>query len=264
MDKLVLAGQEFDSRLIVGTGKYASGAILQESIKASGAQIATMAVKRVDIKHGTDDIVKPLKDLGVTLMPNTSGARNAKEAVFAAQLSREALGTDWIKVEVHPDQKYLLPDTIETYNACKELVAQGFKVFAYCQADLCLCKALEELGVAAVMPLGSPIGSARGLETEPFLKLILKECRCPVVVDAGIGAPSEAARSLELGASAVMVNTAIAAAGDPIAMSRAFKAACEAGRLGYEAGLAAQYETAKATSPMEQFLHSVLEAEKEV
>ncbi len=257
MEKLVLAGQEFDSRLIVGTGKYASGEILQQSIKASGAQIATMAVKRVDIKHGTDEIVRPLKELGITLMPNTSGARNAKEAVFAANLSREALGTDWIKVEVHPDQKYLLPDTIETYNACKELVSQGFKVFAYCQADLCLCKALEELGVSAVMPLGSPIGSAKGLETEPFLKLIIKECRCPVIVDAGIGAPSEAAKSLELGAAAVMVNTAIAAAGDPITMSYAFKAAVEAGRLGYEAGLAAQYDTAKATSPMEQFLSSL-------
>lgn len=257
MDDLVLAGKSFSSRLIVGTGKYASGDMLRQSIQRSGAQIATMAVKRVDIAHGTDDIVKPLQELQVTLLPNTSGARNAKEAVFAAQLSREALGTDWIKVEVHPDQKYLLPDTIETYEACKELVAQGFKVFAYCQADLCLCKALEALGVAAVMPLGSPIGSARGLETEPFLKLIIKECRCPVIVDAGIGAPSEAAKALELGAAAVMVNTAIAAAGDPLAMSEAFKAACVAGRLGYEAGLAAKYETAKATSPMEQFLNAV-------
>lgn len=257
MDKLILAGQEFDSRLIVGTGKYSSGEVLAQSIKASGAQIATMAIKRVDMAHATDNIVKPLRELGVTLMPNTSGARNAKEAIFAATLAREALGTDWIKVEVHPDQKYLLPDTIETYAACKELVAQGFKVFAYCQADLCLCKGLEELGVAAVMPLGSPIGSAKGLQTEPFLKLIIKECRCPVIVDAGIGAPSEAARSLELGAAAVMVNTAIAAAGDPIAMSEAFKAACVAGRLGYEAGLAAQFETAKATSPMEQFLKSL-------
>ena len=257
MDKLVLAGQEFDSRLIVGTGKYASGQALADSIKASGSQIATMAVKRVDMEHATDDIIKPLRELGVTLMPNTSGARTAKEAVYAAHLAREALGTDWIKVEVHPDQKYLLPDTIETYEACKQLVADGFKVFAYCQADLCLCKGLEELGVAAVMPLGSPIGSAKGLQTEPFLKLILKECRCPVIVDAGIGAPSEAARSLEMGAAAVMVNTAIAAAGDPVVMSRAFRAACEAGRLGYEAGLASQIETARATSPMEQFLNSL-------
>ncbi|MCK0527199.1 thiazole synthase [Anaerobiospirillum sp. NML120449] len=257
MDKLVLAGQEFDSRLIVGTGKYASGQALADSIKASGSQIATMAVKRVDMEHATDDIIKPLRELGVTLMPNTSGARTAKEAVYAAHLAREALGTDWIKVEVHPDQKYLLPDTIETYEACKQLVADGFKVFAYCQADLCLCKGLEELGVAAVMPLGSPIGSAKGLQTEPFLKLILKECRCPVIVDAGIGAPSEAARSLEMGAAAVMVNTAIAASGDPVVMSRAFRAACEAGRLGYEAGLASQFETARATSPMEQFLNSL-------
>ena len=256
MDKLVLAGQEFDSRLIVGTGKYASGEILRQSIKACGAQIATMAVKRVDIKHGTDDIVKPLQELGVTLRPNTSGARNAKEAVFAANLSREALGTDWIKVEVHPDQKYLLPDTIETYNACKELVAQGFKVFAYCQADLCLCKALEALGVAAVMPLGSPIGSARGLETEPFLKLIIKECRCPVIVDAGIGAPSEASKSLELGAAAVMVNTAIAVAGDPVRMAIAFKNAVEAGREAYEAGLGGTTSTfeASASSPLTAFL----------
>ena len=257
MDKLVLAGQEFDSRLIVGTGKYASGQALADSIKAAGSQIATMAVKRVDMEHATDDIIKPLRELGVTLMPNTSGARTAKEAVYAAHLAREALGTDWIKVEVHPDQKYLLPDTIATYEACKQLVADGFKVFAYCQADLCLCKGLEELGVAAVMPLGSPIGSAKGLQTEPFLKLILKECRCPVIVDAGIGAPSEAARSLEMGAAAVMVNTAIAAAGDPVVMSRAFRAACEAGRLGYEAGLASQFETARATSPMEQFLNSL-------
>lgn len=257
VDKLVLAGQEFDSRLIVGTGKYASAQALMDSIKASGAQIATMAMKRVDTMHQTDDIVTPLRELGVTFMPNTSGARDAKEAVFAANLSREALGTDWIKVEVHPDQKYLLPDTIETYQACKELVAQGFKVFAYCQADLCLCKALEELGVAAVMPLGSPIGSGQGLETEPFLKRIIKECSCPIIVDAGIGSPSEAAKCLELGAAAVMVNTAIAAAGNPTIMSEAFKAACIAGRLGYEAGLATRYETAQATSPMEQFLASL-------
>ena len=142
MDKLVLAGQEFDSRLIIGTGKYASAEALTKACEASGAQIATMAIKRVDIKGGSDDIILPLRKLGVTLMPNTSGARTAKEAIFAAQLSREALGTDWIKVEVHPDQKYLLPDPIETYNACAELVKQGFKVFAYCSADPCLCKSL--------------------------------------------------------------------------------------------------------------------------
>ena len=229
MDKLVLAGQEFDSRLIIGTGKYASAEALTKACEASGAQIATMAIKRVDIKGGSDDI-------------------------FAAQLSREALGTDWIKVEVHPDQKYLLPDPIETYNACAELVKQGFKVFAYCSADPCLCKSLAEAGVSAVMPLGAPIGSARGLETLPFLKIIIRESSVPVIVDAGIGAPSEAAKSLELGADAVMVNTAIAAANDPVLMAAAFRSACEAGRIGYEAGLAGLSSTARATSPMEKFL----------
>ena len=255
---LVLAGQEFSSRLIIGTGKFASAEALRAAAQASGAQIATLAIKRVDTRFGRDDIVAPLKELGITLMPNTSGARDAREAVFAAKLSREALGTDWIKVEVHPDQKYLLPDPVETYKACAELVKEGFNVFAYCMADPCLCKALEALGVAAVMPLGAPIGSAKGLETLPFLKIILKECHVPVVVDAGIGSPSDAAKSFELGASAVMVNTAIAAARDPIAMAGAFKLACEAGRSAYEAGLAATVETASATSPMEQFLSEAM------
>ena len=254
MDKLVLAGKEFSSRLIIGTGKFASADALSQACVASGAQIATMAIKRVDIKGNTDAIIPPLRKLGITLMPNTSGARTAKEAIFAANLSREALGTDWVKVEVHPDQKYLLPDPIETYNACNELVKQGFKVFAYCSADPCLCRRLEECGVSAVMPLGAPIGSARGLETLPFLKIIIRESSIPVIVDAGIGAPSEASKSLELGASAVMVNTAIAAAADPIVMAQAFKCACEAGRLGYEAGLAGLSSTARATSPMEKFL----------
>lgn len=257
-DKLVLAGKEFDSRLIIGTGKFASAQALTDAVVASGAQIATMAIKRVDIKGGTDDIVVPLRRLGVQLMPNTSGARNAKEAVFAAHLSKEALGTDWIKVEVHPDQKYLLPDPVETYNACKELVKDGFKVFAYCGADPVLCKSLEEAGVAAVMPLGAPIGSARGLETEPFLKIIIREAHVPVVVDAGIGAPSDAAKAFELGASAVMVNTAIAAASNPVSMGEAFRHACCAGRLGYLAGLAYNVETSRATSPMEKFLEEAM------
>ncbi len=257
-EKLVLAGKEFDSRLIIGTGKFASAQALSDAAQASGAQIATLAVKRVDIKHGRDDIVAPLKDLGITLMPNTSGARDAREAVFAARLSREALGTDWVKVEVHPDQKYLLPDPVETYKACKELAADGFKVFAYCSADPCLCKALEEAGVCAVMPLGAPIGSARGLETLPFLKIIIKESKVPVVVDAGIGAPSDAAKAFELGAAAVMVNTAIAAARDPVAMAAAFNKACAAGREAYEAGLADSVESARATSPMELFLSEAM------
>ncbi len=258
MDELVLAGQSFTSRLIVGTGKYASKEALTAAVEASGAQIATMAIKRVDIKNQKDAIVPPLRKLGVTLMPNTSGARDAREAVFAAELSREALGTDWIKVEVHPDQKYLLPEPLETYKACESPVIYGCMVVAFCSADPMRCRALEDIGVAAVMPLGAPIGSARGLETEPFLKLIIQECHVPVIVDAGIGAPSEAAKSFELGASAVMVNTAIAAASDPVAMAKAFKLACEAGRSGYLAGLAAQVSSARATSPMEKFLEEAM------
>ena len=258
MKKSVLAGEEFNSRFIVGTGKFASGEELRKACEASGAQIATMAVKRVDFKAGTDDIVKPLKDLGIKLMPNTSGARNAKEAIFAAELAREALGTDWVKVEVHPDQKYLLPDPIETFEACKVLCEKGFKVFAYIPADPVLCRRLEEVGVAAVMPLGAPIGSARGLETLPFLKIIINESHVPVIIDAGIGAPSEAAKAFEIGASAVMVNTAIAAANDAVSMAKAFKLACEAGVIAYEAGLAGIVDTARATSPMEKFLEEAM------
>lgn len=257
-DKLVLAGKEFDSRLIIGTGKYSSGEALTASSKASGAQIATMAVKRVDTKNHTDEIVKPLLDLGITLMPNTSGAKNAREAVFAAQLAREALGTDWVKVEIHPDVKYLLPDPVETFKACKELVDDGFKVFPYIQADPVLCRKLEEIGVSAVMPLGAPIGSAKGLETKCMLEIIISQSHVPVIVDAGIGAPSDAALALEMGASAVMVNTAIAAASDPQKMSYAFKLAQEAGRAAFEAGLAMKSQSAHATSPMEAFLKEAM------
>lgn len=258
-DKLVLAGREFSSRLITGTGKYASAAMLKEVTAASGAQIATLAVKRIDFKNHTDDIVGPLKELGMTLMPNTSGARNAKEAVFAAQLAREAMGTDWVKVEVHPDQKYLLPDPLETYEACKELCAQDFKVFAYCNADPVLCRRLIEVGVSAVMPLGAPIGSAKGLETLGMLKIIIQESSVPVVVDAGIGSPSDAALAFELGADAVMVNTAIAAAADPLQMAKAFNLGCQAGRMAYLAGLASQTDSARATSPMEEFLSAAMQ-----
>ncbi|MCR5085285.1 MAG: thiazole synthase [Succinivibrionaceae bacterium] len=258
MDNLVLAGVELPSRLILGTGKYASGEQLKQAVAASGAAVVTMAIKRVDTEGHRDDIVGPLRELGVRLMPNTSGARDAREAVFAARLSREALGTDWIKVEVHPGQKYLLPDPIATYEASRELVRDGFKVFAYCGADPELCRALEEVGVAAVMPLGSPIGSARGLETRGMLSIIIEQSHVPVVVDAGIGAPSEAAAALEMGAAALMVNTAVAAAGDPVAMARAFCLAAEAGRTAYEAGLASRAATARATSPMERFLEEAM------
>ena len=256
--KLILDGKEFSNRLIIGTGKYASAEQLAESCKASGAQTATMAVKRVDVEHHSDEIVRPLKELGVTFMPNTSGAKNAREAVFAARLAREALGTDWIKVEIHPDVRYLLPDPVETYEACKILCAEGFKVFPYINADPVLCKRLEELGVQAVMPLGSPIGSAKGLETLGMLRIIIAQSRVPVVVDAGVGSPSDCALAFEIGADAVMANTAIAAAGDPVAMAKAFNLAQEAGRIAYEAGLAAINETARPTSPMEAFLKEAM------
>lgn len=256
--KLILAGKEFDSALIIGTGKYASAEELTKACKASGAQIATMAVKRVDSKNHTDDIVAPLREQGVTFMPNTSGAKNAKEAVYAAQLAREALGTDWIKVEIHPDVRYLLPDPVETFSACETLCRDGFKVFPYIQADPVLVRRLEEIGCQAVMPLGSPIGSARGLETLAMLKIIIAQARVPVVVDAGIGSPSDACRAFELGADAVMVNTAIAAAGNPEEMARAFNLAQDAGRRAYEAGLALKTETARATSPMEAFLQEAM------
>lgn len=257
-DKLILAGKEFSSRLIIGTGKYASGEMLAKSCKSSGAQIATMAVKRVDTLNHTDEIVQPLLDMGIQLMPNTSGAKTAKEAIFAAELAREALDVDWIKVEVHPDVKYLLPDPIETFKACEVLCKEGFKVFPYINADPVLCKRLEDLGVSAVMPLGSPIGSAKGLDTLSMLKIIIRESHVPVIIDAGIGAPSDAVKAFEIGADACMVNTAIAAAGDQISMAKAFNLAQESGRLAYMAGLAESVETSRATSPMEEFLKEAM------
>lgn len=257
-DKLILAGKEFSSRLIIGTGKYASGEMLAKSCKSSGAQIATMAVKRVDTQNHTDEIIQPLLDMGIQLMPNTSGAKNAKEAIFAAELAREALDVDWIKVEVHPDVKYLLPDPIETFKACEVLCKEGFKVFPYINADPVLCKRLEDLGVSAVMPLGSPIGSAKGLDTLSMLKIIIRESHVPVIIDAGIGAPSDAVKAFEIGADACMVNTAIAAAGDQISMAKAFNLAQESGRLAYMAGQAESVETSRATSPMEEFLKEAM------
>ena len=261
MDKLIIAGKEFNSRLFLGTGKFNSNELMEKALLASGTEMVTVAMKRVDLDNKDDDMLKHIVHPHIQLLPNTSGVRNAEEAVFAAQMAREAFGTNWLKLEIHPDPRYLLPDTVETLKATEQLVKLGFVVLPYCQADPVLCKQLEEAGAATVMPLGAPIGTNRGLQTREFLQIIIEQAGIPVVVDAGIGAPSHAAEAMELGASAVLVNTAIAAAGDPIVMSEAFKAACIAGRLGYEAGLAAKYETAKATSPMEQFLHSVAEAE---
>jgi thiazole synthase len=202
-------------------------------------------------------ILEPLRAMGVQLLPNTSGARNAKEAIFAAQLAREALGTNWLKLEIHPDPRYLMPDPIETFKAAEELCKQGFVVLPYCGADPLLCKRLEEVGCAAVMPLGAAIGSNQGLSTKAMLEIIIEQANVPVIVDAGIGAPSHAAAALEMGADAVLVNTAIAVAGDPIAMARAFKMAVEAGRIAYESGLGAVNQQAIASSPLAAFLETL-------
>jgi thiazole synthase len=256
---LVIAGVQLRSRLFLGTGKYSSGAVMAESLAASGAELVTMALRRVRTDGGHDDIISQLDTSKYRLLPNTSGVRDAKEAILAAELAREALGTNWLKLEIHPDPKYLMPDAVETLAATKELVKRGFIVLPYVHADPVLCKQLEEAGAAAVMPLGAPIGSNLGLETRAFLEIIIAQSRVPVVIDAGLGTPSHAAAALEMGADAVLVNTAIAAAADPVAMGEAFKLAVEAGRLGYESGLAARSlkAEAKATSPLTAFLSGV-------
>jgi len=252
-----IADTTFTSRLFTGTGKFSSASVMQQAIVASGSQLVTMAMKRVDLRRGGDDILRPLQELGLRLLPNTSGAKTAEEAIFAAQLAREALGTHWVKLEIHPDLKYLLPDAVETLKAAEALVKQGFVVLPYCSADPVLCKRLEEVGCAAVMPLGAPIGSNQGLQTREFLRIIIEQAKVPVVVDAGIGAPSQAAEALELGADAVLVNTAIAVAGNPIAMAQAFKLAVEAGHMARVSGLGGKSAQAYATSPLTHFLENV-------
>lgn len=251
---LQIADKTFSSRLFTGTGKFSSPQVMVESIRASGSQLVTMAMKRVDLRNHNDAILAPLLEAGVQLLPNTSGAKTAEEAIFAAQLAREALGTHWVKLEIHPDARYLLPDPIETLRAAEALVKQGFVVLPYCGADPVLCKRLEEVGCAAVMPLGAPIGSNQGLQTRAFLEIIIDQARVPVVVDAGIGAPSHAAEALEMGASAVLVNTAIAVARDPIQMAHAFRMAVEAGAIAAQSGLGARHQQAQASSPLTQFL----------
>lgn len=251
---LQIADKIFHSRLFTGTGKFRSSQEMQTALLASGSELVTVALKRVDIHKEEDDILQHLKHPQFNLLPNTSGVRNAKEAIFAAQLAREALQTNWLKLEIHPDPKYLMPDPIETLAAATELVKLGFIVLPYIHADPVLCKRLEEVGVAAVMPLGSPIGSAKGLQMRSMLEIIIAQSNIPVIVDAGIGAPSHAAEAMEMGADAVLVNTAIAVAGDTLAMAKAFKMAVEAGRMAFEARLAKPQTTAKASSPFTAFL----------
>jgi len=249
-----IADKKFASRLLLGTGKFGSPQLMQDAVKASETELVTMALKRIDLKNQTDSILTYLKETKVNLLPNTSGVRNAKEAVFAAQAAREALQTNWLKLEIHPDPRYLMPDAVETLKAAEELVKMGFIVLPYIHADPVLCKRLEDVGIQAVMPLGAPIGSNKGLASLEFLKIIIEQSKVPVIVDAGIGAPSHAAHALELGADAVLVNTAIAIAQQPIQMAEAFKLSVKAGRMAYEAKLASPSDTAQASSPISSLL----------
>ncbi|RTZ04703.1 thiazole synthase [Flavobacterium sp. GSP6] len=250
-----IGDKTFQSRLFLGTGKFGSNQQMEEAILASGTELVTVALKRIDLETETDTILSHLKHPLINLLPNTSGARNAKEAVFAAQLAREALETNWLKLEIHPDPKYLMPDAIETLKATEALAKLGFIVLPYIHADPVLCKRLEDAGTSAVMPLGSPIGSNKGLKTIDFLEIIIEQSRVPVIIDAGIGAPSDAAKAMELGADAVLVNTAIAVARNPILMAEAFREAVIAGRKAYEAQLAQKVNHAMASSPLTAFLY---------
>ncbi|KFZ38369.1 thiazole synthase [Shewanella mangrovi] len=253
---LTIADTQFSSRLFTGTGKFSDADTMLDAISASDASMVTVAMKRIDFTRGNDDILKPLVKAGCKLLPNTSGARTAKEAIFAAELGREMLATEWVKVEIHPDPRYLLPDPMETFDACAELVKQGFKVLPYVHADPVLCCRLQEIGCAAVMPLGSPIGSNQGLASAPFLKIIIEQAQVPVIIDAGIGSPAQAMQAIELGADAVLVNTAIASARDPVAMAACFRDAVTVGRQAFEAGLGQVQTSASASSPLTGFLRA--------
>lgn len=252
-DELTIGKYRFSSRLFIGSGKFSSSDVMCRAVKASGTELVTVAVRRARF-NGYDDILAPLMNIGVRLLPNTAGSRVAKEAVFAANLARDALETDLIKLEVHPDPRYLLPDPVETLAAAEQLVKQGFTVMPYCQADPVLCKRLEEVGCACVMPLAAPIGTNRGIVTRDMLEIILEQASVPVIVDAGIGAPSHAAAAMEMGADAVLVNTAIAVAVDPESMARAFGDAVRAGHTARQAGLGKSSMYAVATSEVDEFL----------
>ncbi|MCL5051050.1 thiazole synthase [Aliidiomarina maris] len=251
---LSIADTLFQSRLLTGSGKFASPTLMRDAIGASGSQLVTLALKRIEQGQTPDRTLSELRQLNVQLLPNTSGAKTAQDAVLAAKIGRDLLGTHWVKLEIHPDPRYLLPDPIETLKAAEELVQLGFVVLPYCSADPTLCLRLQEVGCHAVMPLGSPIGSNQGLQTRDFLRIIIEQCTVPVIVDAGIGAPSHAAEAFELGADAVLVNTAIACASDPIAMARAFRLTCDAAMLAREGRISSPALQARATSPLTSFL----------
>ena len=248
MSKLIIAGREFNSRLFLGTGKFNNNELMAKAIEASGTEMVTVAMKRIELGDENDELLTHItRHSNIQLLPNTSGVRDADEAVFAAQMAREAFGTNWLKLEIHPDPRYLLPDSVETLKATERLVKMGFVVLPYCQADPTLCKHLEEAGAATVMPLAAPIGTNKGLRMKDFLQIIIEQAR--------IGAPSHAAEAMEMGADCCLVNTAIAVAGDPVMMADAFRQAVIAGRMAYEAGLGAVAEHAEASSPLTAFLN---------
>lgn len=252
-DALKIGGQEITSRLFLGTGKFSSNRLIPEVVKASGSRVVTVALRRVDLEYEEENIAAYVPG-DCILMPNTSGARNAEEAVRIARLARAAGCSNWVKIEVIKDNRYLLPDNYETIRATEILAAEGFVVLPYMSPDLMVAKKLVEAGAAAVMPLGSPIGSNRGLKTKELIRILIDEIPLPIIVDAGIGRPSEAADAMEMGAAAVLVNTAIANADDPVAMARAFGLAVAAGRMAYLAGPPETVEHARASSPLTGFL----------
>ncbi len=255
-DTLIIAGRSFSSRLLVGTGKFSSGTVMKEAMEASGSQIVTVALRRVDLSKPSDPFLTFIDQNRFLLLPNTSGARNALEAVRLARLARASGMPHWVKLEVIPDPRYLLPDPIETLKAAEELVKDGFVVLPYINADPVLAKRLAEVGTATVMPLASPIGSNQGLSTRAALEIIIEQATVPVVVDAGLGAPSHAAEAMEMGADAVLVNTAIAVAKNPAGMAEAFKLAVEGGRKGSLSGLPGARREAEASSPLTGFLET--------
>ncbi len=252
-DKLVIAGQELSSRLFIGTGKFHSHRVIPEVINRSGAQVVTVALRRVNLDYPEENMLNYIPD-GCIIMPNTSGARNAEEAVRIARIARAACGSNWIKIEVINDNKYLLPDNYETIKATEILVKEGFIVLPYMSPDLIDARRLRDAGAAAVMPLGAPIGTNKGLKARELIKIMIDEIDLPVIVDAGLGRPSHAAEAMEMGAAAVLVNTAIATADDPVAMAEAFSLAVKAGRMAYLAGMGAVKEYAEASSPLTGFL----------
>ena len=256
MDNLIIANRTFRSRLMVGTGKFSSNAAMVAAMEGSGCEIVTVALRRVDVDNPHDSILAHIDREKYLLLPNTSGARDAEEAVRLARLARAAGCEPWVKLEVTPDPFYLLPDPIETLKAAEILVKDGFVVLPYINADPVLAKRLQEAGTATVMPLGAPIGTNKGVRTRDSIAIIIEQAIVPVVVDAGLGAPSHAAEAMEMGADAVLVNTAFAVARDPGRMGMAFRKGVEAGREGYLAGLGRQQDRAEASSPLTGFLHN--------